>query len=203
MSSVTATRNLRDEHRLILQVVGVLERILDAANGADGVEAREPAPDAAEGPDLESLEACVEFFRLFTDACHHGKEEGILFPELVGYGMPREGGPIAVMLHEHEVGRGLVRRMARAIERARQGDAIAPAELDAAGRDYVALIRGHIWKEDDVLFELADGLVTGPACQRICGRYHEVCGRRFEGRSHADLESLAERLLEAYPPTTS
>ncbi len=194
MSSMTATRNLRDEHRLILEVVGVLERILEAANGAE---------PGARGPDLDSLQACVEFFRLFTDACHHGKEEDILFPELVRHGMPRDHGPIAVMLHEHEIGRGLVRRIAGAVERAREGDATAVAELDAAGRDYVALIRGHILKEDDILFQMADGLVTGPACQRVCGRYHEVCGRRFEGRTHADLESLAGELREAYPPPTS
>ncbi len=195
MSSMTATRNLRDEHRLILEVVGVLERILDSTNGAE--------PGDARGTDLDSLQACVEFFRLFTDACHHGKEEDILFPELVSHGMPRDHGPIAVMLHEHEIGRGLVRRIARAIERAREGDATAAAELDAAGRDYVALIRGHILKEDDILFKMADGLVTGPACQRVCGRYHEVCGRSFEGHTHADLESLAEGLREAYPPPTS
>ncbi len=203
MSSMTATRNLRDEHRLILEVVGVLERILDAAAGPGRGEAGGGDPEAARDPDLESLRACVEFFRLFTDACHHGKEEDILFPELVGHGMPRDQGPIAVMLHEHRIGRGLVRRMARAIERASEGDAPAVAELDAAGREYVALIRGHILKEDDILFELADGLVTGPACQRVCDRYHEICGRRFEGRTHADLESLAGRLREAYPPAVA
>jgi len=35
MSSMTATRNLRDEHRLILEVVGVLERIRDARAEGD------------------------------------------------------------------------------------------------------------------------------------------------------------------------
>ncbi|MGD0266766.1 MAG: hemerythrin domain-containing protein, partial [Candidatus Methylomirabilota bacterium] len=37
--------------------------------------------------------------------CHHGKEENLLFKTMVDRGFPRQGGPIAVMLHEHETGR--------------------------------------------------------------------------------------------------
>lgn len=191
MNGQTATRNLRDEHRRILEVVGVLDRILDPT---------------AETLDLGAIEGCIEFFRLFTDACHHGKEEDVLFPELVARGMREDQGPIAVMLYEHEVGRALVRRMATAAERlAGHGsaggiDTSARDELELAGREYVSLIRSHILKEDGVLFEMADQMIEGPACQRVCGTYHEICGRRFDGRTHADLEALAAELLEAYPP---
>lgn len=191
MTMESATRNLRDEHLRILEVVGVLDRVLDPT---------------ASTLDLPAIEGCVEFFRLFTDACHHGKEEEVLFPELVARGMQDDQGPIAVMLYEHEVGRALVRRMAAAAERLARsestgsGDTAARDELELAGREYISLIRNHILKEDGVLFEMADRMLEGPACQRVCGTYHEICGRRFDGRTHADLEALAARLLEAYPP---
>jgi len=204
MSSETATANLRQEHQRILEVVGVLERILDAAPGSPGPGDRDAGVPAAEGStagalDLEALGGCMEFFRLFTDACHHGKEEDVLFPELVEQGMPKEQGPIAVMLLEHQLGRGLVGRMTAALAGLEEGDISQRDQLEAAGRDYIVLIRSHILKEDHVLFEMADGLLEGPACQRVCGQLHEICSRRFDGKTHADLEALASRLLEAYP----
>ena len=50
----------------------------------------------------------VDFIRNFADRTHHGKEEDNLFPALEQHGMPRQGGPVGVMLDEHDQGRGLV-----------------------------------------------------------------------------------------------
>lgn len=179
----TATGMLRAEHRLILEVAAVLERALDAG-----------------GDDLDALEGCVAFFRLFADACHHGKEEDLLFPALQDQGMPGDSGPIAVMLHEHRIGREFVRRMAQALPGVGDGDHAAITEVGEAGRGYIELIRAHIAKEDGILFEMADGMVVGPACKDLCSAYDEVCARRFEGKTLEDLESLAESLRGRYPP---
>ncbi len=179
--SDTATGVLRTEHRLILEVASVLERVLDG------------------GDDFDALDGCVAFFRLFADACHHGKEEDLLFPALEDHGMPGDSGPIAVMLEEHRIGRGLVKRMGEALPAAKQGDAAAVADLTEAGRGYIEMIRAHIAKEDGILFQMADGIVTGPACKELCSAYDEVCARRFEGKTIADLEGLAESLRDRYP----
>lgn len=176
------TATLREEHRLILEVLGVLERLLDA-----------------EAPDPGPLDDCVAFFRLFTDACHHGKEEEVLFPALVGGGMPREAGPIAVMLEEHQAGRALVARMGRALERLGGGEE-AGDELRDAGRRYIELLREHIRKEDGVLFEMADGAIPRPACRRLCEAYHEACARRLGGSTREELEALAARLVREHRP---
>lgn len=176
----SATATLRQEHRLILRVVDALERILDGSGPAD--------------PPLEDLGDCVTFFRSYADACHHGKEEDLLFEELEDRGMSREGGPIAVMLHEHRLGRQFVGEMRDALRTMGRGDAEAWNRLERAGRGYIDLMRGHIGKEDGVLFEMADRMVAGPACRRLCTRYEEVCSRRFDGRTKADLETLASSL---------
>lgn len=174
-----ATGLLRAEHRLILEVASILERLLDAGGG-----------------DVEALGDCVAFFRLFADACHHGKEEDLLFPALQDEGMPGDVGPIAVMLEEHRIGRRFVGRMAEAL---RVLDGGTAAEFDEAGRGYIELIRAHIAKEDGVLFEMADGMITGPACRDLCAAYEKVCARRFDGRTLEDLEGLAESLRGRYP----
>ena len=86
---------LMSEHRLIEQVLGSLETFTSEIEG--GL--------APEPPLLADYGA---FFREFADSCHHGKEEDVLFQRMDERGFPRETGPVAVMLYEHEVGRGHV-----------------------------------------------------------------------------------------------
>jgi hemerythrin-like domain-containing protein len=180
----TATTGLREEHEWILKVSAALENVLD----------REPD----HGLDFAAIEDCVSFIRLFADACHHGQEEDLLFPELESHGMPRETGPLAVMLQEHEMGRAYASRMKKALPAARSGDPDARSILVNAARGYINLIRGHIQKEDNVLFNLADQVVTGGACDHLCEQYGVVCRGTFEGRTKEDLQAMAERLLEKF-----
>src|SRR5690606_27477769 len=56
------------------------------------------------------------FLREFADTCHHGKEEGLLFPAMIEAGSSTTDGPVSVMLSEHEHGRALVAAMAAATE---------------------------------------------------------------------------------------
>jgi hemerythrin-like domain-containing protein len=182
----TPTRILRDQHRNILKVADVLEDVLG----------REPEPGAF---DYDALEDCVAFIRLYADALHHGKEEDLLFPELEAVGMPRDAGPVAVMLHEHREGRAFAHAMAEAIPLARGGDVPAQRRLLNAGLGYVSLIRGHILKEDNILFNMADQMIGAPACRTLCAAYESVCARRFDGRSVGELEAILQRLLERYP----
>lgn len=178
----TATSRLREEHEHILEVADALAGLVGAAD--------------ADRWDFEGFADCVTFIRLYADACHHGKEEDLLFPELAAAGMPREHGPIAVMLHEHQQGRALARHMAGALDGARSGDAAARATLRNAAVGYVNLIRAHIHKENNVLFEMADQAVRGPACRSLCSAYGAVCARRFEGHTKEQLQELGERIRE-------
>ena len=94
----TATEVLKQEHRVIENVLDALERLAKAA----------------ETSALAEWEKAIDFARNFADKCHHLKEENLLFPALEERGIPREGGPIGMMLAEHEEGRGYVRAMAAA-----------------------------------------------------------------------------------------
>lgn len=172
---------LRDEHQLILKVVDVLEVFVDRGQG--------DAP-------AERLRDCVDFFRLYTDALHHGKEEDLLFDALTDRGFPRHAGPIAVMLQEHELGRSYVRRMADAVDGLPSDDAAWRA-FEHAARSYIQLLRQHIGKEDHALFEMADHAIDEPACRALCDAYDAVCARKFEGRTMQELERLAAELIDA------
>ncbi|MDH5760526.1 MAG: hemerythrin domain-containing protein [Gemmatimonadota bacterium] len=182
----TPTRILRDQHVNILRIASILEEVL----------ATEPEPGAF---DYDAVGDCVSFIRLYADALHHGKEEDLLFPELEARGMSRQAGPIAVMLYEHEQGRAFAKAMADALEPARAGDADAQARLRHAGLGYVDLIRAHIGKEDNILFQMADQLIDAPGCRTLCQAYEGVCQRRFDGCTVAELEGILASLTQRYP----
>ena len=173
----SATSRLREEHQLILQVSDAMQALVAEAERGDW--------------DFDAFEECITFIRLFADACHHGKEEDLLFPELERAGMSRQQGPIAVMLEEHRIGREYVRFMSEALDPARRGEDASRARLRNAAHGYVQLIRAHIMKEDHVLFNLADHVVRGSSCQSLCVAYGAVCARRFEGHSKEELAALA------------
>lgn len=182
-AAATATSMLREEHQLILGVVRELGVMLATDRNGDPL-------------DYDRVARCIAFFRLFVDACHHGEEEDLLFPALEAEGIPSDTGPIAMLLDEHVQGRALVGTMATTLEDARQGDGRAGDELRDAADAYVALLLAHIEKEDDGLFELADGVIVGPGCRDLCAGYDEVCARRFDGQTKEDLERLAREILE-------
>ncbi len=66
-----------------------------------------------------------------------------------------EGGPIAVMLAEHDQGRGYVKAMESANERYITGEGEAASEIAENARGYVYLLRAHIEKEDKILYPMA------------------------------------------------
>jgi hemerythrin-like domain-containing protein len=138
IAPIVATAALRAEHVLILRALDVLE----AAAERDGEGQADPA-----------WVALTEWLRDFADARHHAKEERLLFPALEAAGVPRPGGPIEVLLEEHEQGRALVGALREA----------APAQRPELAREYGRLLRAHIAKEDEILFDLADAMLDPPA----------------------------------------
>ena len=138
---------LRHEHELIMMVLDAAER-----------EARTIANGGA--ADADRLAGFVDFIRNFADHCHHAKEEDVLFVRMGERGFPREVGPVAVMLHEHELGRAHVAAVADNIGAAAAGDPAARAVVAERLAGYASLLRQHIFKENNILFAMADQTLT-------------------------------------------
>lgn len=170
---------LMDEHRLF-------ERIFDALDAwADHVETTHDPSD---------LELFVTVLAELVDNHHHGKEEDILFAAMIDRGFPSDGGPLAVMLHEHDLGRSHVRAL-RALATVPRA---APAQLVTHARAFTQLMRPHILKEDHVLYPMARR-VLGPDLWHV----GERCAR-YESAAHvaarvAELTATAALLIDRYP----
>jgi len=176
------TSVLREEHRIILSVLRVVRRLLERAREGTGFEAG-------------ALGQCVEFFRLFADACHHAKEEDLLFPVLESRGIAREGGPIGMMIYEHRIARELTRQMGEAHAAAGGGDVAAVGKFCALAEMYDDLLTRHIYKEDNVLFMMGDQVMRETDQQELCSRFCESGCQQFGGRKREELTQLAEALV--------
>jgi len=117
--------------------------------------AMEAAFDRAGGPTPELVALLVDFLGNYVDCCHNQKEEQHLFPLLEARGVPRHGGPLAVMLQEHERAQALLARLVPAGEAFAGGDRSALSELRETFDQYAALCKDHFWKENDILYPLA------------------------------------------------
>ncbi len=98
----------------------------------------------------------VDFIRNFADRFHHAKEEDVLFVELVKNGMPEKQSPIEAMLIEHDQGRQFVRELESAAKKTIAGDSEQIPAIIMNAKGYAELLRGHIDKEDTILYPLAE-----------------------------------------------
>jgi hemerythrin-like domain-containing protein len=169
-----ATEVLIKEHDSILEMLEVLRKVCDKLESADAV-----VPD--------HLEHILSFLKGFADRCHHGKEEELLFPAMEASGIPREGGPIGVMLLEHVQGRELIERMVAAVGSLKNASPNAPSEFVGAGRDYVRLLAQHIEKENNVLFRMADMHISESKQQELEKQFTVV-----------DQETIGTEQIEKY-----
>jgi hemerythrin-like domain-containing protein len=134
---------LKDEHKTIIRGIDLLEK------GADRLE-------KGENISADFFRKSIDFIRNYADKYHHAKEEDILFVRMGEIGFSPEMGPVAVMLFEHNQGRGYVANMEAANERYAHGDKSSIKEIVKNARGYAGLLRQHIQKEDMVLYPMAE-----------------------------------------------
>ncbi len=176
-----ATDILMSEHRVIERVLASLEA------GAARLEAGQPVR-----PDF--FIQATDFVKGFADGCHHRKEEGVLFAAMVDAGLPREVGPIAVMLAEHEQGRAYTRGLRAAAQRLAAGDASARTDVIGNARGYADLLRQHISKEDTILFPMADQVIPAAAHVQVAEGFERVEHEETGAGVHEKYLALADAL---------
>lgn len=182
---MSATQCLRDEHQVILRVLDCFEIALHQADDNKTVT-------------VETFAPFVEFFKDFADKCHHCKEEDRLFPRLENAGIPREGGPIGVMLYEHEQGRSHIRAIAEHLDAANSGDAAAHTNVIEHGLDFVALLRSHINKENGVLFNMADQIIRDDNLAALNNDYEAEMNEPTYCTRFQHTRELADTLIAKY-----
>ena len=133
-------QDLKDEHGGIIAMLAVMKKVASRLKNREEVK-------------KEHLEKIVEFLSNFADKCHHGKEEGILFPEVVknisNLFMVNE------LWGEHKTGRDYIRGIVESLKYYNPGSPDA-YHIATNMEGYISLLTEHIKKESITLFPIVD-----------------------------------------------
>ena len=177
------TEFLRNEHRLIEQVIRCLERLLDACT-------------AGQPLDKTSAQEALEFLAGFADGYHHSKEEEVLFPAMEAAGLAAQTDPMGLLRREHSQGRAHVRAMGDLLAPASQGDPAAIQQFVAHGRAYIELFREHIRNEDSCVFGSVAQAIHPQAREQLAGAMAQSVANVPDARPYEAYIAMADRLAD-------
>jgi hemerythrin-like domain-containing protein len=138
---------LIQDHKTILRALDVLEHMAVRVQHGESIE-------------REDVETILRFLRVFADDHHQVKEESALFPELRRTCCTQEPA-LRHMLFEHDQERSLVDALEDALHTKKDREFVYFADR------FVALIRNHIRKEDTILFDIVDRLLSPEQDEKV------------------------------------
>ena len=133
----TALQILSDEHQNILKVIDALLKECDSLKSGNKIN-------------KDFFKKIIDFIKGYADKFHHAKEEDILFVELCKDGVRMHCNPTQQMLHEHDLGRNFIKELEKGIEENNKEEVVENA------KGYAHLLQEHIFKEDNILYPMAD-----------------------------------------------
>ena len=182
---MTPTEDLINEHKAIKVMLSIMSKI------AGDIKANKAFY-------IKDIEQIVDFLKTFADKCHHGKEEGLLFPAMEEAGIPKEGGPIGVMLIEHEQGRSHIKGMSEAFDKFKKGDRKASVKIAENSESYIAILTQHIAKEEKILFPMADKVLSKVTQDKLNEEFEKLEVERIGIGKHEEFHKLLHQLKEIY-----
>ncbi len=178
MEPLKPTEKLISEHNIIKRALKVLQAMCNKLDTGDLIPA-------------DHFRQVTRFIIKFADKHHHLKEEDILFREMGKAGFPQQGGPVAVMLMEHDEGRSYVKNIVTAIPDYEAGSTEAAAIIQQNGRAYANLLSQHIQKEDNILYPMADERLSPDQQELMREEFIEAEERNYR---EEDIESILKQL---------
>lgn len=173
------TRVMTEEHQLILRMISLVE--LNTALMEQG-----------QFRNWQFFLDAVDFIRNYADRFHHAKEEDVLFIELIKNGMPEKNSPIEAMHMEHDQGRAFVRGIEESVEKVMAGETGQVPVIAGNAKGYAELLRGHIDKEDTILYPLAERVLPEDVRARMLQEYETSEAKMPE------VEAKYRQLVEKY-----
>ena len=167
-----ATQILTNEHKDILKVTRAL------SNECDEIE-------SGKAIDRDFFFKAVDFIKNYADKFHHAKEEDILFVELCRDEAQMHCNPTQQMIHEHDLGRSFVRGLEEGLRQDNK------TKIIENSRNYSQLIQEHIFKEDNILYPMADEALNQKSKKSILEKFKKA-ESKFSKGSKEKYSSIAE-----------
>ncbi|SDC30050.1 MULTISPECIES: hemerythrin domain-containing protein [unclassified Candidatus Frackibacter] len=118
--------------------------------------------------DFEVFEKIIDFVKNYADDHHHGKEEDILF-ERMSDELDKDVKEITIsaMFSEHDFGRYFISKLETALKEVKSGDEEAKIDIIANAVGYADLLDGHIFKENNMVYNYGKENLSSDTLQEI------------------------------------
>ena len=174
---------LMKEHRLIERMIKLMRDELERIGIYTGID-----------PDF--VDASVDFMRSFSDMCHHGKEENILFRELEQKPLSPELKQImSDLTQEHIFVRKTVGDLEQANESYIMGVKSGPANIVAAMNTITQFYPEHIKKEETKFFYPVMDYLTREEKDKMLLDFADFESKMIHEKYDLTLKKLEERHL--------
>ena len=175
--------DLEEEHGGIIAMLGVMLIVAKRLKNRGKVR-------------KDHLSKIAEFLNVFADKCHHGKEEGILFPEVIkdksNLFMVNE------LLGEHKSSRDYIRGIIESLKYYETGNLHA-YHIAVNMEGYISLLKEHIKKESLSLFPIADKQIPDDVQSSMEEKFEvlerDVIGEGIHEKYHGWLKDLQKIYL--------
>ena len=168
------------EHEMIERAMAVLKERLDDLDAT----AKNPV----------QMVRALDFLLEFGDKIHNAKEEKHLFPLMQQRGIPAEGGPIGVMLMEHEMERELLVRMVAAAPKLAEMDGDERDKYRAEGMKYLEVRAEHIWKENDILYPMARRVMSDADADGLLDAFYAIDQAAYGDSAHEKFARMVDEV---------
>ena len=156
---------LTEEHKNILKVIENMENEVNILEKGKEINKK-------------FFEKAIDFIRNYADKFHHAKEENILFKE---FDKAAEEGcahcnPTKQMLSEHDEGRKFVKGIEQGVKENNKNKVIENA------RGYCMLLKEHIYKEDNILYPMADEALNENTKKSMLQKFNKINTERKKNK---------------------
>ncbi len=168
------------EHEMIERAMAVLKQCLEDM-------------DATAKNPVQTVRA-LDFLLEFGDKIHNRKEEKHLFPLMQERGVPVDGGPIGVMLMEHEMERELLTRMVATAGKLKDMDLGELSAYRDDGIKYLEVRAEHIWKENDVLYPMARRIISDDDSAALRDAFYAIDQAAYGDTAHEKFAAMVDEV---------
>jgi len=179
------TENLTKEHIDIKELLNIMTKIADQIKSHDVFY-------------TQDVEDIIDFLRFFIEKSHHRKEE-IFYPELVLAGIPKENESISIMLYEHVLAKNYLNEICNCVENCKIGNDFSGEMLADSLMKYVVLLNGHIKKEENLIFPMADKELSKEKQNEIYQSFVDIEKNIVKEGIHEHYHKILHNLKQKYP----
>ena len=181
-----ALHTISNEHRSMWQLTVVLEELCKQIG----------LPE--QRPDAELFGLILDYIEQYIERVHQPKEETYLYRAVLD--RTTEGNElIAEFEREHAESPAIVAGLRRQLHHLVQHYPDGADAFRAALEAYVAMLRGHILREENELFPLARSILTEEDWDEIDAAFANQTDPQFGERARAEFRALMSRIVNQAP----